>query len=49
MKRLLVSLIVLVSLAGETGFSGCCDYNDDGTCDLSDFAFFGQHYTHQCM
>jgi hypothetical protein len=30
------------------GFNPCCDYNDDGLCNLSDFAFFGTHYQHRC-
>lgn len=30
-------------------FNACCDYNDDNTCNLSDFAFFGTHYQHRCF
>lgn len=30
-------------------FNACCDYTDDGTCSLSDFAFFGTHYMHKCF
>jgi hypothetical protein len=34
---------------GQTGYNACCDYNDDNTCNLSDFAFFATHYQHRCM
>jgi hypothetical protein len=34
---------------GQAGYNVCCDYNDDDQCNLSDFAFFGQHYQHSCM
>lgn len=34
---------------GQGGYNACCDYNDDNMCNLSDFAFFGQHYQHSCM
>jgi hypothetical protein len=34
---------------GQAGYNACCDYNDDDKCNLSDFAFFGQHYQHSCM
>ena len=34
---------------GQAGYSPCCDYNDDGKCNLSDFAFFGTHYQHRCQ
>jgi hypothetical protein len=27
----------------------CCDFNDDGYCNLSDFAFMGAHYQHTCF
>lgn len=37
------------SSEGEPNYCGCCDYNDDGKCNLSDFASFGQHYSHQCL
>jgi len=30
-------------------FNACCDYNDDNSCNLSDFAFFGTHYQHKCQ
>jgi hypothetical protein len=30
-------------------FNACCDLNDDQSCNLSDFAFFGTHYQHQCQ
>jgi len=33
---------------GKT-FNPCCDYNDDNACNLSDFAYFGLHYQHQCF
>ncbi len=31
---------------GMPGFNSCCDFNDDGNCGLSDFAFFAEHYLH---
>ncbi len=34
---------------GGGGYNACCDFNDDDKCNLSDFAFFGQHYQHSCM
>ncbi len=34
---------------GEAAFNTCCDYNDDGSCDLGDFAYLGQHYQHECF
>ena len=34
---------------GQSSFNPCCDYNDDNTCNLSDFAFFGTHYQHRCQ
>ncbi len=34
---------------GHGGYNACCDFNDDDKCNLSDFAFFGQHYQHSCM
>ena len=34
---------------GAAAFNTCCDYNDDGSCDLSDFAYLGQHYQHECF
>ena len=34
--------------AGDPGYNSCCDLNDDGRCDVSDFAFFVQHYLHEC-
>jgi hypothetical protein len=33
---------------GDAGYNSCCDYNDDTCCNLSDFAFFGEHYQHNC-
>ncbi len=34
---------------GDAAFNTCCDYNDDGSCDLGDFAYLGQHYQHECF
>jgi hypothetical protein len=34
---------------GSGGHNVCCDFNDDDKCNLSDFAYFGQHYQHRCM
>jgi len=34
---------------GNAGYNGCCDYNDDNKCNLSDFGFFGTHYQHRCQ
>jgi hypothetical protein len=34
---------------GQAGYSACCDYNDDGPVNLSDFALFGAHYQHRCF
>jgi hypothetical protein len=34
---------------GDSGYNPCCDFNDDGCCDLSDLAFFAQHYAHECF
>jgi hypothetical protein len=34
---------------GSGGYNACCDFNDDDKCNLSDFAYFGQHYQHSCM
>ena len=34
---------------GEAGYNTCCDYNDDDTCNLSDFAWFAEHYQHDCF
>jgi hypothetical protein len=33
---------------GMPDYDGCCDFTDDGECGLADFAFFAQHYNHQC-
>jgi hypothetical protein len=33
---------------GNPAYNGCCDYNNDTFVNLSDFAFFGTHYTHHC-
>jgi hypothetical protein len=35
--------------SGEAGYNDCCDYNDDSNCNLSDFAFMGEHYQHVCF
>ena len=34
---------------GEAGYDDCCDYNDDAKCNLSDFAYVGGHYQHECF
>ena len=34
---------------GDPGYDSCCDYNDDDKCNLSDFAFMGEHYQHVCF
>ena len=34
---------------GDPGFDTCCDFNDDDKCNLSDFAFVGEHYLHVCF
>jgi hypothetical protein len=34
---------------GDAGYNTCCDYNDDDKCNLSDFAFMGEHYLHECF
>jgi hypothetical protein len=34
---------------GDPGYNTCCDYNDDDICNLSDFAFMGAHYLHECF
>lgn len=34
---------------GDSGFNTCCDYNDDDKCNLSDFAWFAEHYRHECF
>lgn len=36
-------------ILGQGGYNGCGDFNDDDKCNLSDFAYFGQHYQHSCM
>jgi len=36
-------------VAGDTGYNGCADYNDDDVVNLSDLAAFGGHYTHECF
>jgi hypothetical protein len=50
-----VNLSDLVALAqtynlclGDPLYNPCADFNDDGCCNLSDFAFFGAHYQHKC-
>ncbi len=30
----------------DPDFNTCCDYNDDDKCNLSDFAWFAEHYLH---
>jgi hypothetical protein len=34
---------------GDPGYNTCCDYNDDDKCNLSDFAYMGEHYLHTCF
>lgn len=34
---------------GEAGYDPCCDFNHDGQCTLSDFAYFAEHYQHTCF
>jgi hypothetical protein len=34
---------------GAPGYDPCCDFNDDDKCNLSDFAFMGEHYQHVCF
>ena len=34
---------------GDPGYNTCCDYNDDDLCNLSDFAYMGEHYLHECF
>lgn len=34
---------------GDAAFNTCCDFNDDGECNLGDFAYLGQHYQHECF
>ncbi len=34
---------------GDPGYNTCCDYNDDDKCNLSDFAYMGEHYLHECF
>ena len=34
---------------GGAGYNSCCDLNDDSKCNLSDFAFMGEHYQHVCF
>lgn len=34
---------------GAPGYNACCDMNDDNACNVSDFAFFGTHYQHECF
>lgn len=34
---------------GDTDYNDCCDFTDDGFCNLSDFSSFGQHYQHECF
>jgi hypothetical protein len=33
---------------GDWDYNPCCDYNDDDKCNLSDFAYMGAHYLHEC-
>ncbi len=30
-------------------FNDCCDFNDDGVCNLSDFSMFREHFQHMCF
>ena len=30
-------------------YNPCCDYTDDGICNLGDFGLFGQHFQHVCF
>ncbi|MBN2069926.1 MAG: hypothetical protein JW814_00605 [Candidatus Krumholzibacteriota bacterium] len=34
---------------GDAMYDDCCDYNGDKIINLSDFAFFGEHYLHECF
>jgi hypothetical protein len=34
---------------GAPGYNPCCDYQDDNCCNLSDFAYIGEHYQHECF
>lgn len=34
---------------GDMYYNTCCDYNDDDHCNLSDFAYIGEHYQHECF
>jgi hypothetical protein len=34
---------------GDPGYNTCCDYNDDDKCNLSDFAYMGEHYLNTCF
>jgi hypothetical protein len=34
---------------GAPGYNPCCDYQDDDCCNLSDFAYIGEHYQHECF
>lgn len=34
---------------GHASYDPCCDFNDDTNCNLSDFAFIGEHYQHECF
>jgi hypothetical protein len=34
---------------GGYGYNPCCDYQDDQLCNLSDFAYIGEHYQHGCF
>jgi hypothetical protein len=36
-------------IEGQPNYNDCCDLNDDSKCNLSDFAFMGEHYQHVCF
>ncbi|MDD4856583.1 MAG: hypothetical protein PHD74_00600 [Candidatus Krumholzibacteria bacterium] len=33
----------------NASFNACCDYTDDNSVNLSDFAYFGVHWQHKCQ
>jgi hypothetical protein len=35
--------------SGLPDYDDCADYSGDGECTLSDFAFLGEHWTHECQ
>jgi hypothetical protein len=34
---------------GQVGYNACFDFNDNGSVTLGDFAFFAEHYNHECF